>query len=299
MVCSVCVATYKRSQLLRKLLDSILSQNLPDTIELQVIVVDNDVGKSAEHIVKEYKGGKNICFEYFVQPEKNISLTRNVAVHNSKGEFLLFIDDDEEADKNWVINHIGALTQYNADAAFGPVVPSFHDQTPGWIREGDFFARPHSADGAYPSLLTTANCIVKAELIQSEPGPFDPTYGVTGGEDSHLFTRLKIKGARFVACNEAIVSEFIPPERTNIKWLLKKSFQTGNTVTRRMIENAHNKLIKKTELFIRAFVFEILSFILCIIFLPSKKICTKWLMKLASNAGHLIAVIGFHYKGYK
>ena len=99
MICSVCIATYKRSQLLRKLLDSIVSQYLPDNIKLQVIVVDNDMENSAEHIVKEYENRENISFEYFVQPEKNISLTRNVAVKNSKGEFLLFIDDDEEAEK--------------------------------------------------------------------------------------------------------------------------------------------------------------------------------------------------------
>jgi len=251
MMCSVCVATYKRSHLLRKLLDSILSQNLPYNIELQVIVVDNDVEKSAEHVIKEYENRENISFVYFVQPEKNISLTRNVAVKNSKGDYLLFIDDDEEAEKNWVSNHIRALTQYNADAVFGPVFPLFHNRTPEWIREGDFFTRPNPPTGTRVVFARTGNCIIKTELIKSEPGPFDPSYGITGGEDSHLFARLKNKGANFISCKEAIVSEFIPPERTTVKWLLKRSFQTGNISTRRMIENSKNKLINKTELFCR------------------------------------------------
>ena len=95
------------------------------------------------------------------------------------------------------------------------------------------------------------------------------------------------------------MSEFIPPERTTVKWLLKRSFQTGNISTRRMIENAKNKLIKKTELFLGAILFEVISFILFLLFFPSKKLCTKWLMKLASNAGHIVAVIGYNYKGYK
>ena len=94
MICSACIATYKRSQLLKKLLDGILNQNVTDNIRLQVIVVDNDVEKSAEHIIKEYENRENIIFEYFVQPEKNTSLTRNVAVENSIGDYLLFIDDD-------------------------------------------------------------------------------------------------------------------------------------------------------------------------------------------------------------
>jgi succinoglycan biosynthesis protein ExoM len=299
MICSVCIATYKRSQLLRKLLDSILLQNLPDNVKLQVIVVDNDMEKSAEHIVKEYENRDNIIFEYFVQPEKNISLTRNLAVNNSKGKYLLFIDDDEEADKNWISNNIDALNKYNADGVFGSVIPLFHDRTPGWMKEGNFFTKDCPPTGHTAVYTRTSNCLIKADLIKSEQGPFDPAYGITGGEDTHLFTRLIRKGANFISSKEAIVTEFIPPERTTIKWLFKKSFQTGNTATRRMIENADNKLLRKAELFFRAIVFEILSFILIIVHLPSKKTSTKWLMKFASNAGHIIAVIGFNYKGYK
>ena len=141
MICSVCIATYKRSRLLRKLLNSILGQNLPDNIKLQVIVVDNDMAKSAEHIVKEYENRDIIEFEYFVQPEKNISLTRNVAVDNSKGEYLLFIDDDEEADKNWIIKYLEVINKYNADGVFGPVFPLFHEETPGWMKECNFFTK--------------------------------------------------------------------------------------------------------------------------------------------------------------
>jgi heptosyltransferase-2 len=48
----------------------VLNQNVTDNIRLQVIVVDNDVEKSAEHIFQEYENRENITFEYFVQPEK-------------------------------------------------------------------------------------------------------------------------------------------------------------------------------------------------------------------------------------
>lgn len=299
MICSVCIATYKRSQLLRKLLDSILGQNLPDNIKLQVIVVDNDMAKSAEHILKEYENRDNIAFEYFVQPEKNISLTRNVAVDNSKGEYLLFIDDDEEADKNWIIKHLEAITKYGADGVFGIVLPDYHAKTPKWVRNSDYFNRNIPITGEKATYLGTGNCIVKSSLIKNELGPFDLDYGITGGEDTHLFTRLEKKGAKFISSLEAIASEFIPPERTTMRWLIKKSFQTGNTATRRMIENANNKLLRKVELFFRAIVFETISLILIIVHLPSKKLTAKWLMKFASNAGHIIAVIGFNYKGYK
>ena len=41
MICSVCIATYKRPYLLEKLLISLMNQNLPDDLEMEVIIVDN------------------------------------------------------------------------------------------------------------------------------------------------------------------------------------------------------------------------------------------------------------------
>jgi succinoglycan biosynthesis protein ExoM len=299
MICTICIATYKRPYLLRKLLDSILSQNLLENVILQVVIVDNDCDKSAEKIVQEYKNRENITFEYYVQPEKNISLTRNVAVKHSVGEYLLFIDDDEEADKNWVQNYIEIINKHNADGVIGLVIPVFHYTTPEWMRKSNLFNRSCPETGQETVFTRTSNCIVKAEIIKSEAGPFDKNYGISGGEDLHLFTRLKRKGAKFISSREAIVTEFVPPERAQIKWLLKKAFQTGNSATRIMIENEQNKLKRKAELLIRAVTFAAISLILVVIWVPIKRNRIKWLMKFASNVGHIFAVFSVYYKAYK
>ena len=103
-------------------------------------------------------------------------------------------NNDEEAEKNWINNNIETLNKYNADGVFGPVLPLFHDRTTGWIKEGNFFTKDCPPTGDTAVYTRTSNCIIKAELIKSEPCPFDPAYGITGGEDTHLFTRLKRKG---------------------------------------------------------------------------------------------------------
>ena len=115
MICSVCIATYKRRQLLRNLLKSIFAQNLPQNINVQIVVVDNDKEKSAEEIIKEFESNDKIWLEYYNQPRKNISVTRNMGVKNSRGEYVLFIDDDETADINWVREHFEAIKTFNAD----------------------------------------------------------------------------------------------------------------------------------------------------------------------------------------
>jgi len=299
MICSVCIATYKRKQLLRRLLDSILIQNLPENIELQVIVVDNDENKSAKEVVQSYNDVDNIKFEYHEQPEKNISLTRNVAVNNAVGEYLFFIDDDEKADTDWIKNHLESLIEYSADGCFGIVLPEFHNDTPEWIKFGDYFARDCPPTGDDAIYMGAGNSIIKSNIINQVSGPFDPDYGLTGGEDTHLFSTLRRNGAKFISNRKAIVTELFSSDRTNIKWLFKKSFQTGNTATRRMIENAQNKLKRKAELLIRAITFAAISLISVVIGAPVKRNRVKWLLKFASNAGHIAAVIGINYKGYK
>ncbi len=102
MLCSICIATFKRPKLLDKLLESLVTQNIRSDLNLEIIVVDNDNNKSAELILKNYIDQYNIIFKYLIEPIKNISLARNKGVANAKGEYILFIDDDEIASPNWI-----------------------------------------------------------------------------------------------------------------------------------------------------------------------------------------------------
>jgi len=299
MLYSICIATYRRREQLSCLLTSIVNQVLPENLYLQVLVVDNDIKSSAKEIVECFKSNNIISFEYFVQPSKNISLTRNLGVKNAKGDYILFIDDDEIATKGWIMEYWLCMKKYKPDGIFGLVIPKYHESTPKWIKKGKFFSKELSPTGEIARSTRTSNCIVRAELIKDEPGPFDPSYGLTGGEDTQLFERLRLKGARFISSQEAPVEEFIPPDRTRISWLIKKAFQTGNTYTRRTLELSSKRLITSSLLLFKALIYGIASLFTFFITLPIKRYSVKWLMKVASNCGHALAVMGFYYRGYK
>ncbi|MHA2277876.1 MAG: glycosyltransferase family 2 protein, partial [Candidatus Kariarchaeaceae archaeon] len=88
---SVCIATYKRPSNLRNLIFSIEKQCLPEGGNIEIIIVDNDPEESARVVIDDIKESFKIPILYFHQSIKNISLTRNVAVKNASGDFLLFI----------------------------------------------------------------------------------------------------------------------------------------------------------------------------------------------------------------
>jgi succinoglycan biosynthesis protein ExoM len=297
---SVCVATYRRPQLLKKLLQRLSQQSLPDKVSIEIIVVDNDSKKSANPIVGQFSDSKKVRFSYYSQPIKNISLTRNLAIDKACGKYLLFIDDDESPISDWVMHLVKTLEKYNADGVFGYVEPVFNDKTPNWMRRRDlFFYGNVGKTGTETKATYTNNCIVKASLLKKMEQPFDPSYGTTGGEDIQLFRRLALEGARFINCREAAVTEFLPASRTRVGYFFIRGLSGGNRDTRVCIELSGNR-----RTFVRAYMlfkslgYGFISLLFLMLFSPSKILRTKWLIKLASNIGRFMAVFGWHYHQY-
>jgi succinoglycan biosynthesis protein ExoM len=203
-VYSVCVATYRRPDMRRNLLQSLLGQELDEAADYEIVVVDNDAELSAETVVREYCKSHPGVVRYFTQPQKNIAITRNVAVAEARGRFLFFIDDDEIAAPRWMQRLIDCQRTFEADAVFGRIIPHFPEESPDWVRSTFFFNRHCQATGTPSRRRCSGNCMVRADLLAALDGPFDLRYGLTGGEDSQMFARLSARGApRFVDCYEA------------------------------------------------------------------------------------------------
>ncbi len=300
MICSVCIATHRRPDLLRNLLNSLVAQVISEDVKLEIIIVDNDPDESARSVYRQFRNTGQFEFHYFTQPIKNISLTRNKAVEKATGEFMLFIDDDEVASPEWTAMLLKAMEDFDADGVFGRVISNVHNKASDWIRKNYLFNRPCPATGTEATSTRTGNCIVKASLLKEVPGPFDPAYGLTGGSDSHLFYSLKQKGAKFVNCYEAWVSEFVPPERTRLSWLLRRAFRKGNTYTRKIIDTAgKRKQIIRLTASIKAVCFVSINLFLILIASPSIIWQTHWTLKTAEQFGRFFAVFGYYYQEYK
>ncbi len=299
-LCSVCIATYRRPALLRKLLGSLEHQELPPGVDLELVIVDNDTARSAEAVVREEARRSRHAIRYDCQPIKNISFTRNRTVAAASGRYLLFIDDDEWASPRWVANLVATREAYAADGVFGPVMPEFDASAPTWIRKSDLFDMAVPKTGARASAMWSGNCLVKADLLKQQCEPFDPRYGLTGGEDTHLFDRLQRDGARFVYCREALVWERVPPERASVRYLVGLGFRWGNTHARRALDLTDSgQGALRLWLIGKAMCFGMISLAMSLGTWPGRVARTRWLMRLASNAGRLMAAVGWHYAAYR
>ena len=294
---SVCIATYKRENLLENLLLSLVKQELPPNVKLEIVVTDNSPEGSARRILNKFTNYDNICYKYLIEPVKNISLARNKCVENASGEYICFIDDDETASESWIKNLYDALIKYNADAVFGYVETIFDKRIPSHFQLREFYFSPVGRTGTKALFYFTTNAIVKTKLIKSEKIPFDKTYGLTGGEDAHLFERLSKNGTIMINCREAISYEFIPPNRGTKRYLYIRSLRGGQSYARRKIEQ-HNNILVRMWILIKSLIMFFLSCLGYLLYTLSKSNKIKMIQIMGSSLGKIRAVFNMYRKLY-
>jgi glycosyltransferase involved in cell wall biosynthesis len=228
---SICVCTYRRPELLERLLAGAILQKTDGLFGYSVVIVDNDSEESARETVETYALRSKIPIDYHVEPEQNIALARNRAVKNAKSDLIVFIDDDEIPDEDWLLNLYEAFCRFQADGILGPVKPYFETQPPGWIISSKICERRSFSTGTIlrdARYTRTGNVLLKREILVDGGDPFNPLFGKTGGEDGDFFRRRLQKGNRFIWCNEACVSEIVPPERFRRSYWVRKAFLQGS-----------------------------------------------------------------------
>jgi succinoglycan biosynthesis protein ExoM len=224
---TVCICTFKRPLLLKKLLEELASQETDDRFMYSIVVADNDEFKSAWSLVKEFEKEHSIPIRYCHEPRQNIALARNRAVQNAEGDFITFIDDDEFPTRRWLLTLLAACRDFDADGALGSVKPHFHEAAPQWVVRGGFYDRP-----SYPTGLVvdgskgrTGNTLLKRSLFDGDPQPFRPEF--LTGEDQDFFRRMIAKGHKFVWCDEAVAYEIVPPIRWRRSFMIRRALLRG------------------------------------------------------------------------
>ncbi len=89
---SVIIPTYNRPQFLKRAVASVLSQTYTN---FDMWVIQNGSYRESEETVREFRAkGFSINYHFVKQP--NPSNARNIGIRLSKGEYVAFLDDDDE-----------------------------------------------------------------------------------------------------------------------------------------------------------------------------------------------------------
>lgn len=109
---SLIIPTYSRAAYIKRAIDSVLSQTY-DNIEI-IVVDDNGINtenqKATEQLLSQYiEDGKILYLKHDVN--KNGSAARNTGIRASHGDYLTFLDDDDELLPTKIETQVRALEQ--------------------------------------------------------------------------------------------------------------------------------------------------------------------------------------------
>lgn len=235
----ISIATYRRLDDLRRLLDSLAVSTVGRAVD--VVVVDNDDEKSARELVLSHA----LQPAYDHEPEAGIAAARNRGLRHFTEDHVavIFVDDDEWVEPDW----FDAITTYaersTAGVVQGPVITVVPEDAPVWIRRGGFYQRPVLETGAVLESAATNNTLLKMTAWRAAECPrFDPDFSLTGGSDWDFFWGIRGAGAHIHFCAEAIVSEDVPPSRLSRRWL-RRRYMRGGMVSIRVMRKHGNSVV--------------------------------------------------------
>lgn len=230
---SIIIPTFRRPDALRRAIGScIAQQGVTDAFE--IVVADNNPDGSARPVVDELAAGTSIPVRYTGEPRPGISYARNAGIAAASGRYVAFLDDDEAAEPGWLAAHLATIRRFEADVVVGPVRADF----PPGFRLGkaypyNQFARDlELPTGApMPRMVGIGNTMLRRSSCIAGPEPFDPRFGLIGGEDVVFIRRLMLRGRKMVWCAEAAVREPVPEYRLEPRFLLRRAFVRGQVTT--------------------------------------------------------------------
>jgi glycosyltransferase involved in cell wall biosynthesis len=135
---------------------------------------------------------------------KNVCRARNIGIRQSRGEYVILIDDDAFIDKNFFINLNKYIFQKRLKCICGRMINPINMGTITEIENKTRFKYLKKHDFN----LFRGTCIIIKKSVIESVGNYDENYGPGGkyfsAEESDLFFRLKRKGIEILFVHDVI-----------------------------------------------------------------------------------------------
>jgi glycosyltransferase involved in cell wall biosynthesis len=242
---TVIVCTYNRCESLGKALASIASSVLPDAVEWEVLIVDNNSRDQTRAVSHDFSDRYPGRFRYLFEPKQGKSNALNAGIRATAGQILAFTDDDVTVDPLWLQNVTAPLLINEWAGAAGRIRLEPNFQPPAWLAiTGPFsLAAPLAAEfdrgedeGPLDELPYGANMAFRRFMFEKY-GDFRADLGPTPGdeirgEDTEFAGRLMAAGERLYYVPSAVVNHRVPQERVKKRYFRSYYFAQGRSVAR-------------------------------------------------------------------
>lgn len=235
---SAIICTYNRLDLLAKAIESLCQQTINPKI-YEILIIDNAISNEVSGLVDDFRcdySDHNIF--YIPESKSGAGYARNLAARKARANYLAYIDDDAQADSDWLKLALKVIQTYDNPACVGgPIYPYFTSKKPVWFKEKYEIHRHEENERILKpeEALSGSNMIWRKDILL-KIGGFGEDIGPKGekftiGEDTIAFNRLRRFNheARVVYSPTLKVFHFVSANKMCVSNYLKRSFLSGQS----------------------------------------------------------------------
>jgi glycosyltransferase involved in cell wall biosynthesis len=235
---TVLICTFNRSDHLARALNSAAALQLPEPVEWEILVVDNNSNDRTREVVADFCNRNPARFRYVFEPQPGKSHALNAGIREARGNIIAFMDDDVKVEPSWLQNLTAPLQSGQWTGAGGRILPEWTCSPPRWLSlEGRHALAPLVAfdlgleAGQLNEPPFGTNMAFRKEMFEKYGGfrtDLGPQPGSEiRGEDSEFGARLLSAGERLLYEPSAVVYHPVADNRIQKKYFLTWWFDKG------------------------------------------------------------------------
>lgn len=257
--CSVIFCTYNREKYIYNALKSIAEQDFP-VDKYEIVLINNNSTDSTAELCQQFKKDyPQVDFRYYIETQQGLSYARNRGVGESRGELLVFVDDDATVFEHYLSSIDQFFKDYpQAVACGGPIKPVYESGEPRWLShytnalvggalyEGEQI-KPFKR-GKYPG---GGNSAFRKEVFEKY-GLFNVDLGrkpgsLMGAEEKDLYNRISSGKDIFYYLPQMGIYHYIPESKLTDSYFNQLTYSIGKS------EYIRTRSISKITYFKRLF----------------------------------------------
>lgn len=243
---TVIIPTFNRAKYLSGSVDSIIQQKFSPE-QFEILIIDNgSTDKTKEVSEAAISACPDYNIRYFYEPVPGLLSGRHRGALEAKGDILVFIDDDIQADPGWLMAIHEAFKEPDVHLVGGKNLPNYEAEPPSWLK---YMWSPTPYGGkecGYLSLLDMGGDVKEIDpnyvwglnfSIRKktffELGGFSPDnipknlQRFQGDGETGLTLKIKEKGYKAIYQPRALIYHAVPLERMTIPYFENRMFYQG------------------------------------------------------------------------
>ena len=254
---SLIICTYNRDKYIYDTLQHIAENEFPKERYEIVLINNNSTDDTEQEVFRFWKDFPEYDFRYFIETNQGLSYARNRGIKESKGNVLVFLDDDSFVEKDYLKNLEKNLEKSSDLAAFGgKITPLFESGiTPVWLSKWTYSWVSAIDLGEATKLFTGKQYPIGANMGFTKKcidkyGSFNTSLGrskknLMGGEEKDIFDRIMRNNEKIYYFPDIEVKHVIPEARTTKDYICRMGQGVGMSEKLRTLGLSKTAYIKR------------------------------------------------------